>query len=85
MAHVARIIDRWSRAIVAIVGWGLFVWWLVATAPGPGDGRILCPTNIPNCHEIGAPWPIGGWAVVADFVVIIVVAVIGRQALDRPR
>ena len=83
MARMGQFLDRWSWAMVAVVGWGLFVWWLVATAPGPGDGRILCPTNIPNCHEIGAPWPVAPWAVAVGFAAIVVGAVIARRLLDR--
>jgi hypothetical protein len=62
----------------------LAVWYLIATARAPYEGRVLCPPDGPrNWHDIGAPWPLEPWAVAAGFLAILIVAIVARLVLDR--
>jgi hypothetical protein len=83
MANLTRFFERWSWALVALIVWALAVVYGVGTARGPYAGLILCPKDLPNCHDVGAPWPIEPWAVAAGFLAVVVVAVVSRWLLDR--
>jgi hypothetical protein len=83
MVKLAHFIGRWRWVLVGVVAWALVVSLMVEFAWPPYANRILCPTNLPNCHDIPAPWPIEPWAVAAGFLYIGVVAFIARRQLDR--
>ena len=87
MVRLAHFIGRWAWAPVVMVLW-LIVGYSVAPTRPPYDGRILCPTNVPNCHNIPAAWPgIEPWFVAAGFLVIAGIAVVAwsQRQISEPR
>ena len=82
MVTLAHFIGRWPWAFVAMVVWALILWIMWQFARPPYDGMIGCPTNLPNCHDMPAPFPVEPWVVAAGFLGIVLVAWSQRQVIE---
>lgn len=63
--------------VVAAIAWlvVLYVWW--GGGLGPYAGKLLCPSDLPNCHD-PEPFPIGAW-----LAGIVVVSAMARLTIWR--
>ena len=60
--------------VAIVVCRALILWIMWQFARPPYDGMIGCPTNLPNCHDMPAPFPVEPWVVAAGFLGIVLVA-----------